>query len=163
MKCPLCANDNPSDAQFCGACGANLNSSEASIVAELPMVGLGEAISRGFSNYFTFSGRATRAEYWWWFLFVVSGRVVFGIIDGLVGLPGALSLLFSLGALPPSVAVSVRRLHDINRTGWWYLLWLIPFIGWIVLFVWAIKQGDTSRNKYGPDPRQPNPQQPYRL
>ena len=66
MKCTACGKDNPDNAQFRGLCGANLISGEASAGTELPMVGFGEAISRGFSNYFTFSGRATRAENWWW-------------------------------------------------------------------------------------------------
>jgi len=62
MKCQTCGNDNPEDAKFCGGCGTNLISGEVSVGAELPMVGFGEAISRGFRNYATFSGRATRAE-----------------------------------------------------------------------------------------------------
>ena len=139
MKCPTCGNDNPDNAQFCGICGANLISGEASIGTELPMVGFGEAISRGFSNYFTFSGRATRAENWWWALFA--------ILLGLIPFAGLVTLI-------PSPALGARRLHDINRTGWWLLLLLVPVIGWIVLIVWAIKRGDDGPNKYGPDPRQ---------
>jgi hypothetical protein len=68
MKCTACGGDNPENAQFCGVCGTSLISGEASIGTELPMVGFGEAISRGFGNYFTFSGRATRAEHWWFAL-----------------------------------------------------------------------------------------------
>jgi hypothetical protein len=63
MKCQECGHENADDAQFCGVCGTNLISGEVSVGTELPMVGFGQAISRGFSNYFTFSGRATRAEY----------------------------------------------------------------------------------------------------
>ena len=162
MKCPTCGNDNPDNAQFCGICGANLISGEASIGTELPMVGFGEAISRGFSNYFTFSGRATRAENWWFVLFTVIGRLVLGVIGGFAGLPGVLDGVFWIVTLIPSLAVGVRRLHDINRTGWWLLLWPVPVIGWIVLIVWAIKQGDEGSNKYGPDPRQATSQQPYK-
>ena len=62
MKCPTCGNDNPPDVQFCGGCGTNLISGEASFGTELPMVRFGEAIRRGFSNYFRFSGRSTRDE-----------------------------------------------------------------------------------------------------
>ena len=162
MKCPQCGNDSPENAQFCGGCGTNLIPGEASAGTELPMVGFGEAISQCFSNYSTFSGRATRAENWWWILFTVIGRLVFGIIDGLVGLPGVLWLLFGLGTLIPSLAVGVRRLHDINRTGWWLLLIFVPVIGWIVLIVWAIERGDMGPNKYGPDPRQATSQQAYK-
>jgi uncharacterized membrane protein YhaH (DUF805 family) len=138
MKCPTCGRDNPENAQFCGICGANLISGEAYLGAELPMVGFGEAISRGFSNYFTFSGRATRAENWW--------RALFAALLGLIPFCGLVTLI-------PSWALGARRLHDINRTGWWLLLWFVPVIGWIVLIVWAIERGDEGPNKYGPDPR----------
>ena len=160
MKCPTCRNDNPADAQFCGGCGANLNSGEASIDAELPMVDFGDAISRGFSNYFTFSGRATRAENWWWALFTIIGVVALSIVENIAGIPAVLSGIFRLATLIPSFALGARRLHDINRSGWWQLLWFAILIGWIILIVWAIKQGDKGPNKYGPDPRSPGSVQP---
>jgi len=162
MKCPTCRNDNPAGAQFCGGCGTNLHSGEASIDAELPMVGFGDAISRGFSNYFTFYGRATRAENWWWALFTIIGMVALSIVENIAGIPAVLSGIFRLATLIPSFAVGARRLHDINRSGWWLLLWFAILIGWIILIVWAIKQGDKGPNKYGPDPRQDISQQPYR-
>jgi len=162
MNCPTCGNENPADARFCGGCGANLNSGEASIYAELPMVGFGDAISRGFSNYFTFSGRATRAENWWWVLFTIIGVVALSIVENIAGIPAALSGIFRLATLIPSFALGARRLHDINRSGWWQLLWFAILIGWIILIVWAIKQGDKGPNKYGPDPRHDISQQPYR-
>ena len=156
MKCPTCGNDNPAAAQFCGGCGINLISSEASVGTELPMVGFGEAISRGFGNYFTFSGRATRAEHWWFALFVTIGRIVFGGIGGFAGLPGVLDAVWVIVTFIPSLAVGVRRLHDINKTGWWSLLLVLPpLFGLIVLIVWACRRGDAGPNKYGPDPRQP--------
>ena len=160
MNCPICGNDNPADAQFCGGCGANLISGEASVGTELPMVGFGEAISRAFRNYFNFSGRATRAEYWWWGLFIVPAGIVLAVVDtltgtmGMFGDSGLLGQLFELAVLVPSLALGARRLHDINRTGWWQLLWFVLLIGWIVLIVWAIKRGDKGPNKYGPGPRQ---------
>ena len=160
MKCPTCGNDNPAAAQFCGGCGTNLISREASVGAELPMVGFGEAISRGFRNYATFSGRATRAESWWWVLFTVLAGIVLAVVDtltgtmGMFGDSGPLGQLFELAVLVPSLALGARRLHDINRTGWWLLLVFVLVIGWIVLIVWAIKRGDKGPNKYGPDPRQ---------
>ena len=155
MKCPQYGHDNPEDAEFCGGCGANLISGEASVGAELPMVGFGEAVSRGFRKYFTFSGRATRAEHWWFVLFVAIARLVFAIISGFAGLPGVLDGVWGIVTLIPSLAVGVRRLHDINRTGWWLLLWGVPVFGWIVTIVWACKRGDGGPNKYGSDPRQP--------
>ena len=160
MKCPTCGNDNPAAAQFCGGCGTNLISSEASVGTELPMVGFGEAISRGFRNYATFSGRATRAESWWWVLFTVLAGIVLAVVDtltgtmGMFGDSGLLGFLFELATLVPSFALGARRLHDIDRSGWWQLLWLVLVIGWIVLISWAIKKGDDGQNKYGPAPRQ---------
>ena len=168
MKCPRCGHDNPEAAQFCGGCGTNLISGEASVGAELPMVGFGEASSRGFRNYTTFSGRATRAENWWWALFTVLAGIMLAVVDtatgtmGMFGGSGLLGQLFELAVLVPSLALGARRLHDINRTGWWLLLIFVVVIGWIVLIVWAIKQGDKGPNKYGPDPRHATSQQPHK-
>ena len=66
MNCPTCGNETESGAQFCGICGTDLTSGEVAAGSEQPMVSFGESISRVFSNYFNFSGRATRAENWWW-------------------------------------------------------------------------------------------------
>ena len=159
MQCPRCGHDNPEASGFCERCGTNLSLREVSVGAELPMVGFGEAIRRGFRNYATFSGRATRAESWWWVLFTVLAGIMLAVVDtvtgtmGMFGDSGLLGQLFELAVLVPSLALGARRLHDINRTGWWLLLIFAIVIGWIVLIVWAIKQGDKGPNKYGPDPR----------
>ena len=163
MKCPHCGNDNPADAQFCGGCGVALSASTVSgtriASSESPMVSFPEAIKLGFKNYANFGGRATRAEYWWWLLFTVLAGIVLAIVDtltltmGMFGDSGLLGFLFELATLVPSFALGARRLHDINRTGWWLLLWFVLVIGWIVLIVWAIKRGDECPNKYGPDRR----------
>ncbi|PZC45288.1 MAG: Uncharacterized membrane protein YhaH, DUF805 family [Chloroflexi bacterium] len=164
MKCPACGSDNSENAQFCGICGETLIWDATSIRTRLPMMGFGEAVNRAFRQYFTFSGRATRAEHWWFALFVTIGRIVFGGIGGFAGLPGVLDAVWVIVTFIPSLAVGVRRLHDINRTGWWLLLWLVPVpvVGGIVIVVWACRQGDGGPNKYGPDPRQPASQQPYK-
>ena len=145
MKCPACSNDIVASAKFCGACGANLISGEASVGTELPMVGFGEAVSRGFRKYSTFSGRATRAESWWWILFTGLAGLALGTVDtvtgtmGMFGDSGLLGVLFELATLVPSLALGARRLHDINRTGWWLLLFwsfiLISAIGGGILLV----------------------------
>ena len=159
MKCLTCGNDNPADAQFCGGCGVSLSISTSSGIgiatAELPMVSFPQAINLGFKNYFKFSGRATRAEYWWWLLFVVLVTVI--PMMAFPELFSYISWLVGLAAIVSSLALGARRLHDINRTGWWLLL-LCNVIGWIVLIVWAIKRGDQGPNRYGPDPRQTKPQ-----
>ena len=88
------------------------------------MVGFGEAVSRGFGNYFRFSGRSTRAEYWWRALFTVVASIGLAVVDirtgtmGMLGDSGLLRGLSGLGVLVPSLALGARKLHDINRTAW---------------------------------------------
>jgi uncharacterized membrane protein YhaH (DUF805 family) len=165
MNCPQCGIDNPEGALFCGGCGTSLGGyTEAGIGAaspELPVVSFPQAIKLGFENYFLFSGRSTRAEYWWWVLFATGTSVILSILGAIVPLP--LQGIFGLITLIPGLALGARRLHDINRTGWWQLMWLGFFliIPVIVLIVWAIRQGDASPNKYGSDPRRATSQPPY--
>ena len=183
MKCATCGNDNPAGAQFCGGCGTSLSPGEVTIGPELPMVGFGEAISRGFSNYFTFAGRARRSEYWFWVLFTSLVQVI-PLIGGLIG----------LAVLIPSLAVTSRRLHDIGKSGWYQLLFfaasavawtgfvLFLILGFgaleeenrlpakflfslstvaavvaiaviVILVIWFVRKGDEGPNKYGPNPR----------
>ncbi len=105
------------------------------------------SIKTCFQKYADFTGRAQRSELWWFVLFAV----VVNILLELVGLE-ALAGLFALAVLIPSIAVGVRRLHDIDRTGWWYLLILLPVIGWLVLIYFYIQPGTTGENRFGPDP-----------
>lgn len=109
------------------------------------------AVQTCFSNYATFSGRAHRPEYWWFALFNVLGSLALAVFDILLGID-ALSTLFSLAVLLPSLAVGARRLHDIGRSGWWLLLWFIPLIGQLVMIYWAIQPGDQGTNEFGPPP-----------
>ena len=153
MKCSTCSNENKPDARFCGICGTSLSSNDESSGAELPMVSFPEAISQSFKNYVSFSGRATRAEFWWWALFTVIGITVCSFVEGILGIQSALSGIFRLVTLLPSLAVGARRLHDIDKSGWWQLLWFAIFIGWVILIVWAIRQGNNGSNQHGPDPR----------
>ncbi len=101
------------------------------------------------------SDRASRSEYWYWFLFVVVGMVVTRVIDFMIGVP-ILSLLFALAVFLPWIAVNVRRLHDLDRSGWWLLLGLIPLIGHIVLIVWFCGKGTEGPNRFGGDPLSTN-------
>jgi len=116
-----------------------------------------EAITSGFQNYVGFEGRAARSEYWYWVLFIVLLSIVAFLIDMTVfgfNTTGVnpISSIVSLATLLPNVAVSVRRLHDIDRSGWWVLLVLIPLIGGIVLLVWACMRGTVGMNRFGSDP-----------
>lgn len=109
-----------------------------------------EAISAGFSNYVNFSGRARRSEYWYWTLFVVLVTIAANILDTFATF-GLASLITGLGLLLPGLAVSIRRLHDLDRTGWWFLL-VFTVVGAIVLIIFACTKGTDGPNSYGPDP-----------
>jgi uncharacterized membrane protein YhaH (DUF805 family) len=111
----------------------------------------GEAVRSGFDHYVKFDGRASRPAFWWWVLFVVLASVGANIIDLAIGAP-VFSAIVGLGLLLPNLSVSIRRLHDTDRTGWWVLIWLIPLIGWIVLLVFYLQRGDAGENRFGPPP-----------
>lgn len=110
-------------------------------------------------KYAVFSGRSRRKEYWYFVLFSFIISIVLSIIDGILGTRssssglGLLSGIYTLAILIPSIAVSVRRLHDIDRTGWWVLISLIPVIGTIVLFIFAVLDGTPGSNRFGPNPK----------
>lgn len=113
------------------------------------------AIQAGFRNYVNFNGRASRSEYWYWVLFVIIVGLVAGVIDvATVGNAqfGPVGSLTSLGLLLPNIGISVRRLHDLDKTGWFILLVLIPLVGAIILLIWFVQRGTVGGNQYGPDP-----------
>jgi uncharacterized membrane protein YhaH (DUF805 family) len=113
-----------------------------------------DAIRSGFRNYVTFSGRAARSEYWYWVLFALLVAIVSSILDGALfpfSFTGPIESITSLLLLLPGLAVSVRRLHDIDRTGWWVLI-TFTVIGIILLLIWACTRGTAGANRYGPDP-----------
>lgn len=95
-----------------------------------------ESVSTCFKKYADFSGRATRSEYWWFFLFALL------LPPAAMMVGDAVSRLSSLALVLPSLAVGARRLHDVDKSAWFLLLWLIPLIGWIVLMAWAAQEGE---------------------
>ncbi len=108
-------------------------------------------------NYFNFSGRATRSEFWYFTLFCLLFGMLIMLIEYMLGIgnvkeTGILSLIFDLALVFPSLAVSTRRLHDTNRSGWWNLIILVPIIGIIVLIVFYC-QDSKEDNKYGVNPK----------
>ena len=128
-------------------------------------MGFTEAIRSGFDNYVNFSGRASRSAYWWWVLFGVLVSLVTRVLDGLIGSNivrgdqfgtevslGIISSLVGLALLLPSIAVLVRRLHDTDRSGWWYWIIIIPIIGWLVLIFFLASAGSPGENRYGSPP-----------
>ncbi len=121
-----------------------------------------ESIKTCFQKYVDFSGRASRSEFWWFFLFTLVVNIILTFIP-------VIGRIVSLGLLLPSLAVGARRLHDTNRTGWWQLLYFFPFLGWIALILLFAQPGTAGPNRYGLAPLQsqqgmagyPDPGQPY--
>ena len=113
-----------------------------------------QAVSSGFQNYSNFSGRAARSEYWYWTLFTFLASIAAMLID--YSLFSWLDLspihfLVSLGLFLPGLAMSVRRLHDLDAVGWWILL-VFTGIGILILIVWFCMRGTVGPNRFGPDP-----------
>lgn len=112
-------------------------------------------------KYADFNGRARRSEYWYFVLFNLLISFCLGFVGGFIsGLTGAgenlamgVAYLYALATLLPSIAVGVRRLHDIGMSGWWILLGLVPIAG-IVLLVFFCKDGQPGENQYGPNPKE---------
>lgn len=104
------------------------------------------------NKYATFTGRARRQEYWMFFLINLLIALAIGVIDGMIGW-GVLGFLYTLAVLIPSIAIAVRRLHDTGRSGWWVLIGLVPFIGWIILLVFLVLDSQPVDNAYGPNPK----------
>lgn len=110
-------------------------------------------------KYAVFSGRARRKEFWYFTLFNVIVSIVLAAVDAAIGTLntdsgiGLLSGIYSLAVIIPSIAVSVRRLHDIGRSGWWVLIGLIPLVGAIVLLIFNVQDSQPGENQYGPNPK----------
>ena len=123
------------------------------------MTTFGQAVKSCFNQYCGFKGRASRAEFWWFTLFTAIVGFVLGFVDGLLftstenaffALLG-FSGLFRLGVFLQALAVTARRLHDTDKSGWWMLLYL-TIIGGIVVFIFTLLRGNEGSNKYGEDP-----------
>ena len=105
-----------------------------------------DSIKLCFTKYADFVGRAKRPEYWWFALFILAIGVVLEFVSS------PISWAFSLATLLPFLAVGARRLHDINKSGWMQLLWLIPVFGWIYLIYVLAQPGEAADNLHGAQP-----------
>lgn len=121
---------------------------------------LKESFVTCMQKYTDFSGRAPRSEYWWFVLaqFLIGFVLgfIFGFIGAIMGMGSGLadivSLIVTLGFILPTIAVAVRRLHDIGKSGWWYLLVFIPILGWLLLLFWFVQPSAEESNEFGDVP-----------
>lgn len=135
-----------------------------------------QSISTCFGKYATFKGRASRSEFWWFMLFIMVMNVILGQVDSMIFEPNVMSTgnmmaadgsfqsfsfawqpqpiagIFILATILPNIAVSVRRLHDLGKSGWWWWIIFIPLIGFILLLVWYASKGTDGDNGHGADP-----------
>ena len=133
----------------------------------------------GLKNWLDFSGRASRSEYWWFFLFYILVVTAFWFVIGIalfsyyiirikqgdvegtssgnwiylfMVVTSIISHLCAIAMIIPGLSVSIRRLHDLSKSGWWILVMPIPIIGWILWIIWFTTRGIDGPNRFGPDP-----------
>ena len=114
----------------------------------------GKSIATCLAKHVDFKGRASRSEFWWFVLFSLLGGIVTTIIDVMIlGYSiesyGPANIIFTVVLILPGIAVTARRLHDVNRSGWWQLIEL-TIIGILLILVWNITEGEKKKNIYGP-------------
>ena len=108
-----------------------------------------DAITICLSKYAVFSGRASRSEFWYWTLFSTLIHLAVGFLEGFfAGRQTAIGWIVALVIFLPGIAVQARRLHDIDRSGWWQLLLLVPIIGWIILIFWNCRRGVINSTRF---------------
>lgn len=124
-----------------------------------------------YRKYGTFTGRASRKEFWLYVLFNFGVLLLLSILNNLFGISqalrsigidgiGTVMLVFFAAGFVPGLAVTARRLHDTSHSGFWLFIYFVPVIGAIWLLALLAATGDYGRNKYGPDPREPKTQVP---
>ena len=149
MFCKNCGKQLPDGTAYCTQCGAPQNQAKQGYVytgEPKASVGIVEATKLYFTRYAEFSGRSRRSEYWW-------ATLSIGLIGSVVSvILGDLSWIWTLVTLIPGLAICIRRLHDIGKSGWWYLVFCIPLIGQILLLIWFCKDS-TEDNEWGPNPK----------
>ena len=110
-------------------------------------------------HYADFQGRASRSEFWYFTLFSFLISIAISIVTGIIGavlntgIFGFLSVIYSLAVIVPSICLGIRRLHDTGKSGWWYLISLVPVVGFIILIVFWVMDSEPDRNQYGPNPK----------
>ena len=121
-------------------------------------MGFQEAVKSFFSRWSDFKTRSSRSEYWWSYLGIMLISLVVGFVIGLLGtvlgdtISGILMLIFYVIIIVPSIAIGVRRLHDHDKSGWWYLIALVPILGGLYLLYLFVTPGTPGANRFGPNP-----------
>lgn len=110
---------------------------------------LGQSVVTVLKNYAVFRGRASRPEFWWYYLVYVIATLIVAFIDGAIGAGNILIAIFVLALFLPTLAVTIRRLHDSDKRGWWVLIQLIPIVGTIVMLVFLVSKGTPGDNRFG--------------
>jgi uncharacterized membrane protein YhaH (DUF805 family) len=150
MFCSKCGKENADDAKFCSSCGAAIGTVEEikivtpTVSTTSESMSFGTAIATCFSKFFNFSGRASRSEFWWFYLFTV----LLGWASIVADSSEVLLMILNLAFFFPVIAAGSRRLHDTNRSGWWQLL-MLTVIGLIPLIIWWASEGHKQENEYG--------------
>jgi uncharacterized membrane protein YhaH (DUF805 family) len=104
------------------------------------------------NKYAEFNGRARRSEFWYYILFNFIVSMGLGMMDTFTGI-GFLSGIYGLAVIIPGIAVAIRRLHDSGKSGWWLLVILVPFVGWVILIYFLVQDSQPFDNLYGPSPK----------
>ena len=159
MICKNCGEFLDDNVKFCTTCGAkqeapaaapsgrdNIPTYEGHVVGSSKSVGFLDAVKLAFVHYADFSGRARRSEYWWFTLF----NIIVGSVIGAIA-PES-SWIWTLIVLVPGTALVVRRLHDVGRSGWFYLWILVPLAGYIIMLIQLLKDSAPD-NQWGPNPK----------
>lgn len=107
----------------------------------------------GFKNFGNFEGRARRQEYWMFMLFNYLVMIAISLMEILLPFLAFLRLIYGLAVIIPDLSVTIRRLHDTGKTGWYYLVLLIPIVGFFWLLILLCTDSDLDNNQYGPNPK----------
>lgn len=167
IQCPECGEFMPQDFTICTNCGCPTNPQKNTYThkstnnsfqsySSIEGMSFGKAIKICFQKYAQFSGRASRGEFWYFYLFSILPSLcnwiittTFGEYSDISMVMNVLIIIFNIAIIIPMLSVSVRRLHDINKSGWNMLWFLLPLIGVIILLIYWLKES-TSDNQYGP-------------
>ena len=110
---------------------------------------IGQSVATVLKNYAVFRGRASRPEFWWYYLVYVIASLIVALIDNEIGAGNILLVIFALALFLPTLAVTFRRLHDSDKRGWWVLIQLIPIVGTIIMLIFLVSKGTPGDNRFG--------------